>query len=32
MLALIQMPEAKLLRLPQEWSRFLAPETAVTLR
>jgi acyl-CoA thioesterase FadM len=32
MLALIQMPEAKLLRLPQEWSRFRAPETAVTLR
>ena len=25
MLALIQMPEAKLLRLPQEWNRFRAP-------
>ena len=30
MLALIQMPEAKLLRLPQEWNRFRTPGTAAT--
>lgn len=27
MLAIIQMPEAKLLRVPDEWDRFRAPET-----
>ncbi len=27
-LALIQLPEAKLLRLPEEWERFRAPEAA----
>ena len=32
MLALIQMPEAKLLRLPEEWDRFRAPEEAVVRR
>ena len=32
MLAVIQMPEAKLLRLPEEWDRFRAPEGAVALR
>jgi YbgC/YbaW family acyl-CoA thioester hydrolase len=32
LLALIQMPEAKLLRLPQDWNRFRAPGPAVTLR
>ncbi len=32
MLALIQMPEAKLLRLPEEWDRFREPEAAVALR
>jgi hypothetical protein len=26
MLALIEMPEGKLLRLPEEWERFRAPE------
>ena len=29
MLAIIQMPEAKLLRLPEEWGRFRAPEPEV---
>ena len=28
MLALIQMPEAKLLRLPEEWEHYRAPEPA----
>ena len=32
MLALVQMPEGKLLRLPGEWDRFRAPEAAVKLR
>ena len=29
MLAIVQMPEEKLLRLPEEWDRFRAPEAAV---
>ncbi len=32
MLALVQMPEAKLLRLPAEWDRFRAPEAAEARR
>ncbi len=32
MLALIQMPEAKLLRLPEEWDRFRAAEAAMVPR
>lgn len=31
-LAIIQMPAAKLLRLPEEWDRFRAPEEAGTAR
>lgn len=31
MLALIQMPEGKLLRLPEEWSRFRVSEAAISL-
>jgi YbgC/YbaW family acyl-CoA thioester hydrolase len=32
MLALVQMPEAKLLRLPKEWERFRAPEATDAVR
>src|SRR5437762_10499700 len=32
MLALIQMPEGKLLRLPEEWDRYRAPEPEVARR
>lgn len=32
MLALVQMPEAKLLRLPEEWERFRTPEMAASPR
>ena len=32
MLALVQMPEAKLLRLPEDWDRFRASEAAAVLR
>lgn len=31
-LAIIQMPEAKLLRLPEEWDRFRASESETALR
>ena len=30
-LAIVQMPEAKLLRLPEEWSRFRGPDSEVAL-
>ena len=29
-LAIVQMPEAKLLRLPEEWSRFRGPDSEAT--
>jgi YbgC/YbaW family acyl-CoA thioester hydrolase len=32
MLALVQMPDAKLLRLPEDWDRFRAAEAAVVPR
>ena len=32
MLALLQMPEAKLLRLPEEWDRYRAPEIESYIR
>ena len=32
MLAVVQMPEAKLLRLPEEWDRFRPPEAIATGR
>jgi YbgC/YbaW family acyl-CoA thioester hydrolase len=31
-LAIVQMPEAKLLRLPEDWERFRAPATAIAGR